>query len=152
AGRFIPIHEPEYLSIPSVRLRVNKPSHVPRAALRSHFPSKAFQTEPSGRCRPGKGLPAMVFGSRLLGPWQPIQPFKARTRSSRLQRNCHAECLEARSLLTASVPDIAMISATTTDSRSVALDYQIQNASISGPLTFGVYRSADSLLDASDVQ
>jgi hypothetical protein len=66
-------------------------------------------------------------------------------RRSRQQRLKPAiEGLESRSLLTATLPDIAMVSATTSDSRSVTFDYAISGAAVDQPITFAVYRSATS--------
>jgi hypothetical protein len=48
--------------------------------------------------------------------------------------------------------NVAMLSATTTDSQGVTVDYRIGlTAAPSHPLEFGVYRSADPNFDASDV-
>jgi hypothetical protein len=52
------------------------------------------------------------------------------------------EGLERRSLLTAALPDIAMISATTSDSRSVTFDYNISGAAVTQPIQFTIERSA----------
>ena len=52
------------------------------------------------------------------------------------------EGMEARCLLTTALPDIAMISATTTDSKSVTFDYSIANSDVTQPIHFEVYRSA----------
>lgn len=51
-------------------------------------------------------------------------------------------------MLSAAVPDVVMDSATTTDSRSVTIQYDINNAALTAPLTFNVYRSAESMVDA----
>ena len=61
-----------------------------------------------------------------------------------------AEILESRALMAALLPDVAMLSATTLDSRGVTIDYAIKNAPVSQPLTFGVYRSTDTTLDSTD--
>lgn len=48
-------------------------------------------------------------------------------------------------------PAIQMISATTTDSKSVTIEYQVNRPiTAATPLQFGVYRSADGQFDASD--
>jgi hypothetical protein len=48
-------------------------------------------------------------------------------------------------------PAVQMISATTTDSKSVTIEYQVnQPVTVATPLQFGVYRSADDHFDASD--
>ncbi len=44
-----------------------------------------------------------------------------------------------------------MVSANTTDSKSVVVDYTIENAPIDQSITFGVYRSTDSQADATAV-
>ena len=47
---------------------------------------------------------------------------------------------------------VAMLSATTSDSQGVTVDYQVgSSGGGSQPLQFGVYRSADPAFDASDV-
>jgi hypothetical protein len=61
------------------------------------------------------------------------------------------EALEGRSLLSTAAPAIVMDSATTADSRSVAVEYDILNAGLGQPVEFGVYRSADARFDRSDV-
>ena len=64
---------------------------------------------------------------------------------SRLRRLKPAlEGLETRSLLSAALPDIAMVSATTSDSTSVTFDYDIQGAAVNQPIQFEIYRSATS--------
>jgi len=64
---------------------------------------------------------------------------------SRLRRLKPAlEGLETRSLLSAALPDIAMVSATTNDSKSVTFDYDIQGAAVNQPIQFEIYRSATS--------
>jgi hypothetical protein len=48
-------------------------------------------------------------------------------------------------------PAVQMISATTTDSQSVTIEYQVnQPITAATPLQFGVYRSSDGQFDASD--
>jgi Bacterial Ig-like domain len=63
-------------------------------------------------------------------------------------------CLEPRRMLsTASttVPAIQMLSATTTDSKSVTIKYDISQApDPSASLQFGIYRSSDANFDSSD--
>jgi hypothetical protein len=51
------------------------------------------------------------------------------------------EGLEDRALLSTVLPDIAMTSATTQDSRGVTVTYDIENAPINQPITFSVDRS-----------
>jgi hypothetical protein len=64
------------------------------------------------------------------------------------------EGLEQRLVMSASpaaAPAIQMISATTTDSKSVTIDYQVNQApGATTPLQFGVYRSSNGQFNASD--
>jgi hypothetical protein len=64
------------------------------------------------------------------------------------------ECLEPRWMLStasAAAPAIQMISATTTDSKSVTIEYNInQTPDPAAPVQFGVYRSSDGKFDSSD--
>lgn len=62
------------------------------------------------------------------------------------------ETLEARLALSAApaaVAPAAMLSATTSDSRGVTVEYRVDGAT--GPVRFGVYRSADDRFDSADV-
>jgi hypothetical protein len=61
-------------------------------------------------------------------------------------------CLEPRWMLsTASAPAIQMISATTIDSKSVTIEYNVsQAAGSASPIQFGIYRSSDGKFDSSD--
>jgi hypothetical protein len=61
------------------------------------------------------------------------------------------EGLEGRQLLSSTLPDIAMISATTTDSKGVTINYEIKGGPITRPTEFAVFRSATTTLDASAV-
>ncbi len=77
------------------------------------------------------------------------------TGTRRLPVRPHLEPLEDRTMLSASagqpLPNLQMTGATTTDSRTVSVDYTITGAPITGqPLPFAVYRSAayDSLAGA----
>ena len=46
-----------------------------------------------------------------------------------------------------------MLSATTTDSKSVTIEYQVnQPTTAATPLQFGVYRSSDGQFDSSDTE
>lgn len=55
------------------------------------------------------------------------------------------------STASAAAPAIQMISANTTDSKSVTIDYEInQTADSTTPLQFGIYRSSDGKFDSSD--
>lgn len=78
--------------------------------------------------------------------------LRRRNRSRKLS----VEGLEGRQLLTAAVaplsPAIAMVSATTTDSKSVTITYDVSNAPLGAPLTVGVYRSADASYGTGDTQ
>jgi hypothetical protein len=62
--------------------------------------------------------------------------------------------LEARlalSAVSAVPPAIQMLSAATTDSKSVTIEYQVnQSPTTSNPLQFGVYRSSDGQYDSKD--
>ena len=61
------------------------------------------------------------------------------------------EGLEGRLLMTASaVADIALISATTIDSRGVTVTYDVPAAAANQPIAFRVARSADATLNASN--
>lgn len=60
------------------------------------------------------------------------------------------EALEPRQLLTTAAPDIAMLGATTPDSRQVVFDYRIDAAGLDHPVQIGVYRSADDRFDSTD--
>ena len=64
------------------------------------------------------------------------------------------EALEPRlalSTTSATTPAVQMISATTTDSKSVTIEYQVnQPITAATPLQFGVYRSSDGQFDSSD--
>src|SRR4051812_46715634 len=68
-------------------------------------------------------------------------------------RSLH-EALEPRLVLSAisGSPPVEMLSATATDSRSVTIDYRMNQApSPEGPLSFGIFRSSDSRFDTQDV-
>jgi hypothetical protein len=57
----------------------------------------------------------------------------------------------AMSLATAATPAIQMLSATTTDSKSVTIDYQVnQVPGATNPIQFGVYRSSDGQFNSGD--
>ncbi|MEO6808032.1 MAG: hypothetical protein ABI353_02840 [Isosphaeraceae bacterium] len=55
-------------------------------------------------------------------------------------------------MLSTATPDLAMLSASTLDSRSVSVSYDVKNASIGSPVEFAVYRSADNAFDPSDTK
>lgn len=63
-----------------------------------------------------------------------------------------AEGLEDRRLPASGLPNIAMLSATTVDSQSVTINYDVENAPITQPMHVQVFRSASSTLDANAVQ
>ncbi len=68
----------------------------------------------------------------------------------RNRRPVTPEALEARTVLSASLPNIQVLSATTPDSRVVVVDYAIAGDLSQRPITFEVYRSADDRLDPLD--
>ena len=84
--------------------------------------------------------------SRRAGSIAPKRAFSPATRP--------VEDLEARWVLSATAtaaPAIQMISATTVDSKSVTITYQVnQPIDAATPLQFGVYRSSDNQFDSSD--
>jgi Bacterial Ig-like domain len=61
------------------------------------------------------------------------------------------EVLEKRLAMSAATPAIQMLSATTTDSKSVTIEYQV-NQPLSGtsPTQLGIYRSSNGLFDSGD--
>ena len=74
--------------------------------------------------------------------------FELRSR----RRRFVLEALEERLVLdAASLPDIAMVSATTTDSRSIRVVYNIENAPVGQPFDVRFYRSADGQVDSSAI-
>ena len=64
------------------------------------------------------------------------------------------DVLETRQLLTSAVmgalSDLAVLATSTTDSRSVAVDYEVRGEGLSAPRTVGIYRSADLNFDPTD--
>ena len=55
------------------------------------------------------------------------------------------------STVSTTAPAIQMISASTTDSKSITIDYTVsQGAGTAGPIQFGIYRSSDGKFDSSD--
>ena len=53
--------------------------------------------------------------------------------------------------MSATTPTIEMLSATTTDSKSVTIDYQVnQIASLTSPIQIGIYRSSNGQFDSND--
>lgn len=76
---------------------------------------------------------------------------KRRSRPARRARVFESEALEPRLALSA-VPAVVMDSATTSDSHSVTISYDVQTHIDSAhPLTFGVYRSTGSTFDANAI-
>jgi Bacterial Ig-like domain len=74
-------------------------------------------------------------------------------RRAPLQSLGTVEGLEPRWLPSASTPTIQVLSATTTDSKSVTVKYQVNQAPTTAtPIQFGVYRSGDGQFDSSDAQ
>jgi hypothetical protein len=74
-------------------------------------------------------------------------------RRARTSRVCSSEALEPRLAMSAttSAPAIQMISATTTDSKSVTINYQVNSAAApTTPIQLGIYRSSDNQFDSSD--
>jgi hypothetical protein len=61
------------------------------------------------------------------------------------------EGLETRSLLSTALPDLALVSATTVDSRGVTLVYDIKNGLIDQPISFTVERSAAPAAQEGDL-
>jgi hypothetical protein len=61
------------------------------------------------------------------------------------------DTLEKKLAMSAATPAIQMLSATTTDSKSVTIEYQVnQVPSTTSPIQFGVYRSSNGQFDSSD--
>ena len=94
----------------------------------------------------------------LLRPWA-TAGFSQRIVHSARRRApsftvCTTEGLEQRltmSTTTTVTPAIQMLSATTVDSKSVTIEYQVNQAPNAGnPIQFGVYRSSNSQFDAND--
>src|SRR4051794_29087369 len=59
------------------------------------------------------------------------------------------ETLEDRTVTDAALPNIAVISATTPDSRGVVVTYQVRDAEPGGPVPVAIYRSADNRFDST---
>ena len=60
------------------------------------------------------------------------------------------ERLDPRQLLTTATPAVAMVAASTLDSQSVTISYNVATAQVS-PITLGFYRSADANFSADDL-
>ncbi len=94
---------------------------------------------------------AHAWKSQVLGLWA---ESTARDRAWS-PSSWSTESLETRLALSATAaaaaPAIQMISASTADSKSVTIEYQVnQPISTATPLQFGVYRSSDTQFDSSD--
>jgi hypothetical protein len=91
---------------------------------------------------------------RALAPRLFSRARQSARRGARLVSVGAAEGLEPRlalSTASASVPAIEMLSATTTDSKSVTIEYQVnQEPDASKPIQFSVYRSSNGEFTASD--
>ncbi len=61
------------------------------------------------------------------------------------------EALESRQLLSTVPAHVALLAATTADSKGVTVGYQVANASLGRPLVLGVYRSASPTFDANAI-
>ena len=82
-------------------------------------------------------------------------PTRRTARShARLRLLATVENLEKRwamSAIPTATPAIQMISATTMDSKSVTIDYQVnETTSTADPIQFGIYRSSNGQFDSSD--
>ena len=61
------------------------------------------------------------------------------------------EVLEKRLAMSATTPGIEMLSATTTDSKSVTIEYQVNQApSSTSPIQLGIYRSSNTQFSSND--
>src|SRR5579883_624003 len=96
----------------------------------------------------------------LLRAWAASRIRRPARRADRPRRRSTSfpplEGLESRWTLSSAAtgtvpPAVVMLTATTTDSKSVTIDYQVNQSPGAGtPLQFGVYRSADGQFDAGD--
>jgi hypothetical protein len=90
--------------------------------------------------------------TRYLSQWRGTTA-RRRTRAFIVATN---ETLEARLVMNgaaaiSSAPAIQMLSASTTDSKSVTIEYQVnQTAGATKPIQFGIYRSKNDQFDSSD--
>jgi hypothetical protein len=86
-------------------------------------------------------------------PTDRLRKFLPRRRTSRHDRNfvpSGADALEARMVMSLSAPAVEMLSATTTDSKSVTIEYQVNNSAADSPLELGIYRSSNGQFSADD--
>ena len=78
------------------------------------------------------------------------RPNRATSRTRHFRQEV-TEGLEERLAMSATTPAIQMLSATTTDSKSVTIEYQVNQApDATNPIQFGIYRSSNSQFDSSD--
>jgi len=76
----------------------------------------------------------------------------SRNASSRLRfASPRVEALDPRQLLTVVTPSVLMISASTVDSKSVTISFDVEAPHTSTPITLGIYRSSDANFSADDV-
>jgi hypothetical protein len=88
--------------------------------------------------------------ARTIGSRTPCA-VRCHVRRSLLATSESLEKRHALSTATAAVPAIQMISATTTDSKSVTVEYRVnQTPSAANPIQFGIYRSSNGQFDSSD--
>src|SRR5438067_979774 len=78
-----------------------------------------------------------------------MDPVDRRTRTRALRPTF--EAMEALCLMATALPDLAMVSAMTSDSKSVTFDYTITGADVAEPIHFEVYRSAEAQLGPDSV-
>lgn len=94
--------------------------------------------------------------SRSFLSRRPVELFPSRAgRSARRYALSFApattELLEQRLAMTATVPTLQMLSATTTDSKSVTIDYQVNQVPTSTDSTqIGIYRSSNGQFNSND--
>jgi hypothetical protein len=98
----------------------------------------------------------MRTGRLLRSLLRLLRSYRSVRRTRRIRRSMSLpflQMLEPRLVQNASslTPPVVMLSATTTNSMSVTIDYKINQAAGSSlPLQFGVYRSSDSWFDSGD--
>lgn len=87
--------------------------------------------------------------SRWIERWSNRLRLRDRNRQSRLPVWVDVDRLEPRELRAGDVIDVAVLAASTTDSRSVAIEFEVSGLSEgqSHPIDFGIYRSADGDFD-----
>jgi hypothetical protein len=87
----------------------------------------------------------MVFQRRTRS----VRSRRARGRAYPFYQLC---ALEGRTLLSTAAAEIAVDSASTSNSRSVTFQYDVTGANLGQPLVFGIYRSATDGFDSSAVE